>query len=78
LPVVNYGLSVAKVDPKDLIDAQVIADMLGLSTRRAISTYRTRHGDFPKPVVDMGAGRCLLWLRQDVESWRAKHPGRER
>jgi hypothetical protein len=21
------------------------------------------------PTVDMGTGRCLLWLRQDVEAW---------
>ncbi len=35
----------------------------------SVSTYRRRYPDFPAPVVDMGAGRCLLWLRADVEAW---------
>lgn len=64
-------ITLVKIDPADLIDAQSIAELLGLSTRRAVSTYRRRYDDFPEPVVDMGAGRCLLWLRQDVEAWAA-------
>lgn len=64
-----------KIDPDDLIDAQVIAEMLGLSHRRAVSTYRGRYDDFPDPVVDMGTGRCLLWLRPEVEAWAAARSG---
>lgn len=58
-----------KIDPADLIDAYGIAEILGLSQRSSVSTYRRRYPDFPQPVVDMGAGRCLLWLRGDVEHW---------
>jgi predicted DNA-binding transcriptional regulator AlpA len=60
-----------RIDPADLIDAHGIAELLGLSHRSSVSTYRKRHDDFPAPVVDMGAGRCLLWLRADVEAWSA-------
>ena len=59
----------SKIDPADLIDAYGIAEILGLSQRSSVSTYRKRYPDFPQPVVDMGAGRCLLWLRGDVERW---------
>jgi hypothetical protein len=59
------------VDPDDLMDAGGVAELLGLSQRPSVSTYRKRHADFPAPVVDMGAGRCLLWLRADIEAWSA-------
>lgn len=58
------------IDPNDLIDAHGIAALLDLSHRSSVATYRKRYDDFPQPVVDMGAGRCLLWLRKDIESWR--------
>jgi hypothetical protein len=57
----------------DLLDSHGAAEMLGLSSHRSVSTYRLRYDDFPAPVVDMGAGRCLLWLRADIEAWAAKH-----
>ena len=57
------------IDPTNLIDSQGIADLLGLNRRSSVSVYRARYSDFPAPVVDMGAGRCLLWLRADVEAW---------
>jgi predicted DNA-binding transcriptional regulator AlpA len=66
------------VETSDLIDSQAVAELLQLASSRAVSTYRQRYGDFPRPVVDMGAGRCLLWRRQDVEAWAASHPGRRR
>ena len=63
-------LSVAPtIDPANLIDAQTVAEILGLSRRSSVSVYRMRYQDFPRPVVDMGAGRCLLWLRGDIEVW---------
>lgn len=58
-----------KIDPAELTDAHGIADMLDLGHRSSISTYRKRYPDFPRPVVDMGSGRCLLWLRADIEAW---------
>ncbi len=66
----NYSAGMAnRVDPADLIDAQAVAEVLGLSQRSSVATYRKRYSDFPAPVVDMGAGRCLLWLRDDVKNW---------
>jgi predicted DNA-binding transcriptional regulator AlpA len=58
-----------RVDPAELVDAHVVASILGLSSPSAVSVYRKRYEDFPQPVVDMGKGRCLLWLRHDVEAW---------
>ncbi|MGI8776922.1 MAG: helix-turn-helix transcriptional regulator [Acidimicrobiales bacterium] len=60
-----------KIAPEALVDAHGVADILGLSHRSSVSTYRRRHADFPAPVVDLGAGRCLLWLRPEVEAWAA-------
>lgn len=56
------------IDPDDLLDATEVAEVLGLSHRQAVSTYRHRYADFPEPVVVKS--RCLLWLRVDVEAWR--------
>jgi predicted DNA-binding transcriptional regulator AlpA len=57
------------LDVDDLIDAAGVAALLGLSQRNSVRTYRTRYPSFPEPVVDMGAGRCLLWLRSEVQRW---------
>lgn len=62
------------VDPADLLDANEVAALLGLSHRQAVSTYRTRHDDFPEPVVKKA--RCMLWQRQAIEAWAAVHPRR--
>jgi predicted DNA-binding transcriptional regulator AlpA len=59
------------VDLDDLIDSTGIADLLGLARRSSVAVYRSRYSDFPQPVIDMGTGRCLLWLRRDVEAWAA-------
>lgn len=59
----------AAVNPTDLIDARGVAELLGLSQRSSVATYRKRYPDFPAPVVDMGAGRCLLWLKPAVIAW---------
>lgn len=56
----------------DLIDAQHVAEILGLSHRNTVSKYQTRYPDMPRPVVDLGPGRPMLWLRQPIERWRDK------
>ena len=28
--------------------------------------------DMPRPAIDMGQGRCKLWLRAEIEAW-SKH-----
>ena len=58
-----------KIDPADLVDSHVVADLLHLASRGAVAVYRKRYADFPAPVVDMGAGRCLLWHRADIAAW---------
>jgi predicted DNA-binding transcriptional regulator AlpA len=58
------------VDLDDLTDATGVAQLLGLSHRTSVGIYRKRYDDFPEPVINLGAGRCLLWLRSDVEAWK--------
>jgi predicted DNA-binding transcriptional regulator AlpA len=56
-----------RVDVDDLIDAKVVAEMIGLSHRNGVYTYRTRHPDFPAPIVTHG--RCYMWHRPDIRRW---------
>ena len=64
-----------RIDPDDLVDARGIADLLDLSHPNSVSTYQRRYDDMPRPVVDMGQGRCKLWLRSEVAAW-ARRTGR--
>jgi predicted DNA-binding transcriptional regulator AlpA len=57
------------VDTKDLIDARTVAEILGLSTPNTVSVYQHRYVDMPRPVVNLGQGRCMLWLRAEIEQW---------
>jgi predicted DNA-binding transcriptional regulator AlpA len=56
-----------RVDIDDLIDAAGVATELGLSQRNSVYVYRSRHPDFPQPVVTHG--RCYLWHRGDIRRW---------
>jgi predicted DNA-binding transcriptional regulator AlpA len=58
-----------KVDVEDLIDAREVAEMLGLSSPRAVAVYASR--GLPVPVIDRGPNTAKLWLRQDIERWSA-------
>lgn len=60
-----------EITPDDLIDAAEVASVLGLSSAKSISVYRSRYSDFPEPFVTKASGKCVLWLRADVESWAA-------
>lgn len=67
-----------QVNTEDLIDAQEVAQILGLSHRNSVSTYQHRYPDMPRPIVDLGPGRPRLWLRREIERWagatsRGKH-----
>jgi predicted DNA-binding transcriptional regulator AlpA len=66
------------VDVDDLIDSAEVARICGLGNRNSVRTYRTRYDDFPDPVVDLGEGRCLLFLRPEVEDWNDKRPRRSK
>jgi len=58
-----------EVNLNDLLDAEQVADLLGLSSRGAVSVYRRRYESFPAPVLERNSGRCQLWLRGDVVGW---------
>ena len=58
-----------RVDTADLIDAQEIAERLGLAHRNTVSLYQRRYADMPRPVVDLGRGRPKLWLRSEIDYW---------
>jgi glutathione-regulated potassium-efflux system ancillary protein KefG len=76
---VNYPSRMAPlVDPDELLDAQSVAEMLNFASRNVVSVYRSRHADFPEPVVNLGPGRPMLWLRRDIAAWASRHPARRR
>jgi glutathione-regulated potassium-efflux system ancillary protein KefG len=60
------------VATEDLIDARGVADILGLSHPNNVSVYQHRYDDMPRPVVNLGRGRCMLWLRPEVERWASE------
>lgn len=59
-----------RVDIDDLIDANDVADLLGLAHRNTVSVYQHRYPDMPRPVLDFGNGRVKVWLKPDVERWQ--------
>lgn len=67
-----------RVNPADLLDAAQVATLLGLTNQKGVGSYRSKYADFPQPAVTRNSGRCLLWLRQDIERWRRQHPGHQR
>lgn len=60
-----------RVATEDLLDAQGVAAILGLSHRNTVFQYLRRYDDMPRPVVDLGEGRVKLWLRPQIERWAA-------
>jgi predicted DNA-binding transcriptional regulator AlpA len=63
-----------RVNTEDLVDAQGVAELLGLSQRTAVSVYQRRYPDMPGPVVILSRGRTRLWLRSEIIAW-AKRTG---
>ena len=61
-----------RVSTEDLLDAQGVADVLGLSHRNTVFQYVRRYDDMPRPVVDLGEGRVKLWLRPQIERWATR------
>ena len=60
------------LDVEDLVDAQGVAELLGLAQRNTVSAYQRRYPAMPRPVVDLGQGRCKLWLKSEIERWRSE------
>ena len=61
-----------RVATEDLLDAQGVADVLGLSHRNTVFQYQRRYDDMPQPVVDLGERRVKLWLRPQIERWASQ------
>ena len=59
-------------DADDVIDAQGVAELLGLAQRNTVSQYQRRYPDMPRPIIDLGQGRCKLWLRSELEQWHSQ------
>jgi len=57
------------INPDDLIDSSDMADLLGLSSPRAVYVYQARYKEMPKPIVDRGRNRARLWLKPEVMQW---------
>jgi len=62
------------IDADDVIDARVVAEILGLSHPNSVSLYQRRYSDMPRPVIDMGQGKCKLWLRSEMVAWHRSRP----
>ena len=62
-----------KVDVDDLIDANEVAEILGLAHRNTVSEYQARYPEMPRPVLDRRKGRLKLWLRPEVDRWATGH-----
>jgi glutathione-regulated potassium-efflux system ancillary protein KefG len=60
------------VNTDDLIDAHGVAELFGLAQPNSVSTYQHRYTDMPRPVVDLGSGRCKMWLRSEMVNWADK------
>ncbi len=54
---------------EDLIDSRGVAEILGLSQPNSVSLYQRRYPDMPKPVINLGPNRPMLWLRTEIEAW---------
>lgn len=75
--VVRYGPAMVWIDTDDLCDAVEVAQILGLSSATAISTYLQRYPQMPRPIVDRGPNRTRFWLRSEIEAWQAgRRPAR--
>jgi hypothetical protein len=61
-----------RVDLDDLVDAQGVADLLGLSHRNSVYTYQRRHPDMPRPVLHFPHTHTRLWLRSEIVVWDKK------
>lgn len=58
------------VDIAELIDARGVAELLGLAQPNTVSLYQRRYPDMPRPAVDLGRGRCKMWIRSEISAWQ--------
>ena len=73
---VRFAAMGRRVDIDDLVDTHDVADILGLTHRNTVSEYLTKYKDMPRPVINLGRGRPMLWLRPEIERWASKRAAR--
>ena len=56
-------------EPVNLIGAQEIRDLLGVSRQRVYQL--AKRPDFPRPFFRLAQGQ--VWLVEEVEAWKASH-----
>jgi predicted DNA-binding transcriptional regulator AlpA len=61
------------VDTENLINAEQVAELLGIKRRSVYHMARYLDG-FPQPAVTFV--RTPMWERRHVEAWREAHPAR--
>lgn len=59
-------------DLDDLIDANAVAEILGLTRTNGVFVYQARYADMPAPILDLGERRTKLWSRVQMEAWQVK------
>ena len=59
------------VRTEDLIDARGVAQILGLAQPNSVSLYQRRYPSMPRPIINLGPKRPMLWRRAEVEAWAA-------
>jgi len=59
-----------KIDPVDVVGAHEIAERLNLSFPNVVHNWRSRHQDFPKPILELNAG--IFWDWNEIELWIRK------
>ena len=57
-------------DLDDLVDANGVASILGLTRTSGVFVYQARYTDMPKPVLDLGDRKAKLWSRKEMEAWQ--------
>lgn len=62
------------MDLNDYMDPGMAATYLGV-TKQTIYNLTYRDNDFPRPLE---FGSVSLWTAEQLDSWRAKHPKRNR
>ncbi len=73
-----------RVDLDDLLDAEQVADLLGLSSGDVVRAYASARADFPRPILprdlsDPKTSRSTrYWYRPELMRWRKANPPRQR
>ena len=59
---------------EQLFASSEIAEMFDINLS-ALSNYKKRHQDFPKPAYSLPSGKGMLYWRDEIIEWAGKHFG---